>query len=185
VIGYNLIESDSPREAVYPTNKHHLALGRAVDAWSKVEGSVWFVFSMLSRTEIDVGYAIMASFSGFGPQLDLFERMIKMQRMEPELRAALTDARKEYARLTPQRNKIIHGEWFTKGQGRKRKTVRMGKTKDMRYVNSYSAFGHDPKNAVFTIEMIERFTDDCKALYDKMGDLIENPQLNKRFPIIL
>jgi hypothetical protein len=168
----------------YATNKHHLALGRAVDAWSTAEGWIWFIFSMISRTEIDVAYSIMASFGGFGPQLDLFERMVKLQSMEPELRKALTDAKKEFARLTPQRNKIIHGEWHTFGQGKKHRTVRMGKTKDMRYINAYSAFGHDPKNVVFTIEMIDRFTEDCKKLSEKMSEIMESPLMNKRFPLI-
>jgi hypothetical protein len=166
-------------------NKHHLALGRAVDAWSTAEGWVWFIFSMISRTEIDVAYSIMASFGGFGPQLNLFERMVKLQRMEPELRKLLTDARKEFARLVPQRNNIIHGEWHTFGRGKKERTIRVGKTKDMRYINSYSAFGHDPKNAVFTVDMSDKFTDDCKILSDKMNAIMENPLMKKRFPLII
>lgn len=75
----------SNREMPLAPDKHNLALGRAVDAWSEAEGWIFYIFSKLSRTTIDVAYAIMASFSGFGPQRDLFERVVKIQHMEPEL----------------------------------------------------------------------------------------------------
>jgi hypothetical protein len=164
------------------TNKHHLALGRAVDAWSKAEGQVWFVFSMISRTQIDVAYSIMASFNGFRPQKELFERMVKLQRMEPELRKLLMDAIKEFGKLTPQRNKIIHGEWHTRRTKGRNITFRRGKTKHMRY-DGWP--GNDPQSAVLTIEMIDQFTADCKNLAARMADIWENPLMTKHFPLIL
>src|SRR6202035_5168191 len=94
-------------------DKQNLALGRAVDAWSEAEGWIFYLFSIITRTTLDVAYAIMASFGGFGAQRDLFERVVKIQPMELKLRKLLLDAAKEYERLTPQRNRIVHGEWQT------------------------------------------------------------------------
>ena len=166
------------------TNKHNLALGRAVTHWSEVEGWIFYIFSIVSRTDLDVAYTIMASFGGFGPQRDLFERVVKLQVRDPELLKLLLDACKEYDRLTPQRNKIVHGEWVTYGNRKSWKTVRVGKTKQLRYFDKYKDSGEDPQKAVFTVAMLDQFAAECIALRDRMSKIADHPTLKKDFPIV-
>jgi hypothetical protein len=140
---------------------------------------------MVSQTQLDIAYAIMASFGGSGPQRDLLERVIKTERMEKELRQKLLSACKEYSRLTPQRNKIIHGRWAIIGSGESFRTLRVGNTKQLRYLDQYLRKGEDPQSAVFTIDMLKVFTEDCQRLSKQMYALADDPMMRKRFPLII
>ena len=166
------------------SDEDHLALGRAVDAWSEAEGWIFYMFSIISRTTLDVAYAIMASFGGFGPQRDLFERIVKLQPMEDDLRKILLEASKEFERLTPQRNKIIHGEWQAIGTPEKLTTYRVGKTKNLRYLDAYLKAGEDPQRAIFTVEMLDTFTADCAALSKRMYEMCDHPHLRRDFSTV-
>jgi hypothetical protein len=126
----------------------------------------------------------MASFGGFGPQRDLFERVVKLQSMEDDLRQVLLKASKEYARLTPQRNNIVHGEWKTIGSPERMETYRVGKTKNLRYLDAYLKTGEDPQKAIFTVEMIDTFTKDCAALSKRMYKICDHPHLKRDFPTV-
>jgi hypothetical protein len=139
------------------------------------------MFSKLLHVEIDIGYAIMASFNGAGPKRDLFERVLSLIQMPTEMRAHFQDACKEFGRLIGQRNKIVHGEWHLMADGRK---FRVGGTKNLRYFDNFIQSGKDPQNAVFTVEKIVEFRNECEKLNKKFSELAQDEEVSKLFPYV-
>jgi hypothetical protein len=159
---------------------HHV-VGRAIDAWSSLEGWLFFLFSKVLHIEIDYGYAIMASFNGAGPKRELFERIVKLTPMSKRLRSVILELCKEFGRLTAQRNKIVHGEWHHLNSGAK---YRVGLTKHLRYFDQFNMSGEDPQKAVFTVEKIAAFTAECEKVSLRFSELCEDEEFAKKFPYV-
>ncbi len=155
----------------------HTELGRAIDEWSVCEAWVNSIFSYLLHVEIDIGHAIMASFTA-GTKRDMLERVAELTKMPDDVRSELKDICKEFSRLTTQRNKIVHGEWVLMADGTQ---YRVGNTKYLRYFDRYNATGADPQNAIFTIEQITQFANDCDKLKMQFAALADSEAFRNRF----
>jgi hypothetical protein len=162
------------------TESGHSEIGRAIDEWSICEGWLDYMFSNLIHVEMDIGHAIMATFTA-GPKRELLERIVGLTVMPEGLRNKLKFCCKEFGRLTAQRNKIVHGEWVLLADGTQ---YRVGNTKHLRYFDRYMESGEDPQSAIFTVEMIIKFREDCEKLKWKFAELAEDETFRKLFPYV-
>jgi hypothetical protein len=99
--------------------------------------------------------------------------------MQVEIKKRIREICKEFSRLTSQRNRIVHGDWYTLSDG---STYRVGATKELRYFDYWRLTGEDPNNAIFTREAITKFCDDCEKLKQMFSVLASSEKFLKRFP---
>ncbi|TPK82666.1 hypothetical protein [Mesorhizobium sp. B2-4-17] len=104
-----------PKELVFrPTrDETYIAFAAAVDAWSKVEWQMMFLFNSVSTpTDLNKSGSILLSIIGIQAQLRVIEAAARSHlRKHPDLLKDVERTTEKIGKKATVRNRIIHGRW--------------------------------------------------------------------------
>ncbi len=97
-------------EDFLPTTKdHHTELGEFVDAWSRLETTIGFLFIQMAECDVNTGRAIFAGL-GMRQVIETIGSLATIKLPNEEIKE-LSVILERISALNSKRNKIVHGHW--------------------------------------------------------------------------